>query len=323
MPLDHYVSQVHLKNFYSPSLDGLMHAIRKSDLKKFPTKAQDVCRIEDGSTNAYLKENRVIEEFLKEVEPRYNLALDKLRTRTLDEESIFSIAGFAAYVAACSPTAMRLGSGPLQATVQSTANLLDKRGEISPAPDVLGGKSMSELLAEGVVKIEIDPKYPQAMGISNALYFTSVFGNSIWDVLLNDQADSSFFTSDFPAAMEVTELNSPINRIVPLAPDLAIRIVPDIKLSRQPPELRFTKLRVAYHKLKKQEVLPLNRLIVRCAEDLVFYRDNLPWVETFVAKNKSYRIESITQTIPAGSGNFIAATHRVRAKGESLTSFNV
>ena len=55
MPLDHYVSQVHLKNFYSPVLDGLMYGIRKSDLKCFRTKSQDVCRIEDGSTNAYLR----------------------------------------------------------------------------------------------------------------------------------------------------------------------------------------------------------------------------------------------------------------------------
>jgi len=300
-----------------------MYAIRKSDLKKFPTKSQDVCRIEDGSTNAYLKENRVVEEFLKEVEPRYNSAVDNLRKRTLDEESIFSIAGFAAYVSACSPTAMRLGSGPLQATVQSTAGMLEKRGEIPPAPEALGGKLMSELLAEGVVKIKIDPKYPQAMGISNILYFASVFGNSIWDVLHNEHADSAFFSSDFPAAMEVVGLNSPINRVVPLAPDVAIRIVPDLKLSDQPPELRFRKLRVAHKKLSRQEVLPLNRLIVRCADDLVFYRDELPWVGTFVTKNKDYRIESITQTLPTENGNYIIATHRVRAKGQSLTSFKV
>jgi hypothetical protein len=282
-----------------------------------------VCRIEEGSTNSYLKENRVIEEFLKEVEPRYNSALEKLRKRALDEESIFSIAGFAAYVAACSPAAMRLGAGPLRASVHSTANMLDARGEISPAPDVLGGKSMSDLLAEGVVKITIDPKYPQAMGISNALYFTSVFGNSAWEVLQNDHADSAFFTSDFPAAMEVVGLNSPINRIVPLAPDLAIRILPDMNLSGQPPELRFRKLRLSYRKLKKREVLPLNRLIVRCAEDLVFSRDDFSWIDSFVSKNKDYRVESITQTIPTGNGNFIISTYRVRAKGESLTSFNI
>src|SRR4029077_16902489 len=75
MALDHYVSQVYLKNFYSPALDGLVYAIRKSDLKRFPTKSQDVCRIEEGSTNAYLTKDRAIEEFLKEVEPRYNASL--------------------------------------------------------------------------------------------------------------------------------------------------------------------------------------------------------------------------------------------------------
>ena len=107
MALDHYVSQVHLKNFYSPALDGLMYAIRKSDLKRFPTKSQDVCRIEEGSTNAYLKKDRAIEEFLKEVEPRYNASLTKLRENKMEQEAIASLAGFSAYIVACSPTAMR------------------------------------------------------------------------------------------------------------------------------------------------------------------------------------------------------------------------
>lgn len=173
------------------------------------------------------------------------------------------------------------------------------------------------------MKITIDPKYPQAMGISNVLHFASIFGNSTWDVLENGHVDSAFFTTDFPAAMEVVGLNSPINRIVPLAPDVAIRILPDIELSRQPPELRFRKLRVSYHKLKRHEVLPLNRLIVRCAEDLVFYGRDLPWVEPFIAKNKDYRVESITQTLPTETGNFIIATHRIRAKGENVSSFKL
>lgn len=32
----------------------------------------------DGSTNAYLREDRAIEDFLKTIEPNYNAALDKL-----------------------------------------------------------------------------------------------------------------------------------------------------------------------------------------------------------------------------------------------------
>ena len=93
MALDHYVSQVHLKNFYSPALSGMMYAIRKSNLKRFQTKSQNVCRIEEGSTNAYLRENRAIEEFLKGVEPRYNASLAKLRQNKIDQECILCIAG--------------------------------------------------------------------------------------------------------------------------------------------------------------------------------------------------------------------------------------
>ena len=35
MPLDHYVSQVHLKKFYSPALGDRMYAMRKSDNHAF------------------------------------------------------------------------------------------------------------------------------------------------------------------------------------------------------------------------------------------------------------------------------------------------
>ena len=45
-----------------------MYAIRKSDMKEFETRANDVCRIEEGSTNAYLRQDRAVEEFLLRVE---------------------------------------------------------------------------------------------------------------------------------------------------------------------------------------------------------------------------------------------------------------
>jgi Protein of unknown function (DUF4238) len=80
MPLDHYVSQVHLRNFAGP--DGKLRAIKKSDLEGFPANTQDVCRIRDGNTNPFLKEARVIEEFLKEIERRYNASVQKIREDT-------------------------------------------------------------------------------------------------------------------------------------------------------------------------------------------------------------------------------------------------
>src|ERR1700686_2130810 len=149
MPFDHYVSQVHFKNFNSPPLDGKLNAIRKSDLKRFQTRSRDICRIEDGSTNPYLAESRAIEEFLKDVEPKYNASLVKLRDNKMDQESIYCIAGFAAYIVTCSPAAMRIHSGPLKSIVEATGATLDRMGAIPKAPSALGEKSVTELLADG------------------------------------------------------------------------------------------------------------------------------------------------------------------------------
>jgi hypothetical protein len=313
MPLDHYVSQVHLRNFNSPVLDGMMYAIRKSDLKRFRTKSQDICRIEENSTNAYLREDRAVEDFLKAIEPQYNASLVKIRENKIDADCILSIAGFAAYVVTCSPAAMRIHSGPLKAALNSTAKALDALGEIPKAPEALGGKSMTELLADGTVKFTVDPKYPQALGISNILHHTSVFGNSPWDILRNDDATSPFFTSDFPAAIEVVDLNTPINRIVPLAPDLAIRIRPDLRLSGTKPDLTFTNFIATPRQVERKEIVCLNRQIIQCAEDLVLYRDDLDWIEKFVAKNRKYRIEPMTQTLAHGTGELLVSTLRIIA----------
>lgn len=316
MPLDHYVSQVHLKNFYSPVLDGMLYAIRKSDLKRFRTKSQDVCRIEDGSTNAYLKEDRAIEEFLKDVEPHYNASVVKLRENKIDQECIFCIAGFVAYVVACSPTAMRVHSGPLKATLESSAAILDAQGVIPKSPEALGEKSLTELFADGTAKFEVDPKYPQAIGVTSVVHHVSVFGNSPWEILHNSDANIAFFTSDYPAAIEVVDLNTPINRIVPLAPDLAIRIIPDIRLSGTRPDLNFAKFKAAPRRLTRSHICDLNRLFVRCAEDLILYRDDHEWIEGFVAKNRRYRIEPVTQQIPHGTGILNVSTQRILARKE-------
>ena len=123
--LDHYVSQVHLKKFYSPVLGERMYAIRKSDLKCFTPNSKGVCGIHDGSTNAYLREDRAIEEFLKTIEPNYNSALEKLIAGKIDGDCIYTISGFVAYVTTCSPGGMRIHSGPLKSTVEVAAAVMD------------------------------------------------------------------------------------------------------------------------------------------------------------------------------------------------------
>jgi hypothetical protein len=309
MALDHYVSQVHLRNFYS-SITSRLNALRKSDLKRFPPRSEDVCRIEEGSTNAYLMHDRAIEDFLKGVEPQYNVSLAKLRQDRIDKQCVLAVAGFAAYVSSCAPAAMRIHSVPLKGGLEADAEILDRQGLFDKAPAALGGKSLTELLADGTVHFKVDEKYPQALGISSIVERVSIFGNSPWEILHNREASTPFFTSDYPVPIEQRP-DGITNRVVPLAPDLAVRIIPDTRLARVQPDLSFAKFRYRHRELKRTEIAEVNRLIVQCAEDLVFYRDDLDWVEPFVAKHRHFRIEGVTDRLPYGRGFAIIARQRI------------
>ncbi|MGA7576958.1 MAG: DUF4238 domain-containing protein [Desulfobaccales bacterium] len=303
MPLDHYVPQVHLRKFYSPTLGTRMYAIHKSDLKVFTPRSQDVCRIMDGSTNAYLIEDRAIEYFLKTVEPKYNAALDKLVAGEIDNTCIYTIAGFVAFVISCSPAGVRIGSERLRSTVATSTSVLEAKGLLPPPPPELGDTTITELLRDGAFYISIDPKYPQAIGITSILELTARFGNCKWEILHNDFDDSPFFTSDFPAAIEKTDTPLILNRIVPLAPNLALRIKPELTPDKGRMNFSFTNFGCRSRKVGRKEIVKLNCLIVRCAEDSVFYRDDNPWVRPFVTKNRYFHVEPHTHrlTTPAGT----------------------
>ncbi|OAF05541.1 hypothetical protein AYJ54_01150 [Bradyrhizobium centrolobii] len=310
MALDHYISQVHLRNFYSPKIDRL-YAMRKSDLKTFEPRSQDVCRIDEGNTNPYLTESRAIEIFLKSVEPNYNRPVELVRKNGCDQMAVVAIAGFAAYVLACSPASMRFSSDPLRASVQTTADILESQGKIDAPPPSLGYKSFSEMMSKGAVAIDIDPMFPQALAVQSILSWLSIFGNSRWDILLNEHADTPFFTSDFPIGFEQGQDPRTVNKVVPLTPAVAVRILPDASLSGAPHDFSFAKLRTRICRPARSEVVALNRLLVRCAENTVFFRDDLPWVYKFVKDNRNYRVEGKTERINTGNGYFHLSTQRV------------
>jgi len=302
MALDHYIPQVHLRNFYSPTLGNLMYAIRKSDLKSFTPDARSVCRIEDGSTNSYLREDRAIEEFLKGIEPKYNAAVANLRAGSFDRQPLYVIAGFTAYVFTCSPGGMRVFSRPLKVACEDAFRILDSANRLPSVPPELGGEGLTALMDSGEAFVAVDPKYSQAVSIASILENTIAFANSRWDILRNPFDRSPFFTSDFPVAIERTGDARVLNKILPLAPDLAVRICPDLSQGRKRDDFSFSQFRGAVRKLRRSEVVGINRLIVRCAETTVFFRDDHEWVPGFVKKNAGFRVEPRTRRAPHGKG---------------------
>jgi uncharacterized protein DUF4238 len=311
MPLDHYVSQVHLRNFYSPALGDRMYATRKSDLKSFSPNSQSVCRIPDNSTNSYLREDRAIEKFLKMIEPAYNASVTKLVDDKVDRECIFAISGFVAYVLTCSPTAMRIGTVPMRSMVETLAIEEEKCGSLPLPPKELGGRDLADLLSAGDIKIEVDPKYPQAIGIASIMKHVAAFGNFKWEILVNNDGQNPFFTSDFPVTVERSEDPRIVNRIVPLAPHLAVRIRPDIRIDRKRANFTFANFGYRRKKIRRNELVEINRMIVRGAEDSVFYRDDYSWIPKFIERNRNYRTESVVQKLPTNDGVFVISTQRI------------
>lgn len=296
-----------------------MYATRKTNLKTFMPDSESVCRVKDGSTNAFLLKDRVIEDFLKTVERNYNPALEKLTAGGIDSNCIYTIAGFISYVLTCSPAGMRIQSMPLKGIVEQQAFKMDAEGAFPPAPAALGGASLTDLSRDGRDKVEIDPKYPQSIGITSIMNFIDIFGNCEWEILQNDLKDSPFFTSDFPIAIEMTSDPRVLNKIVALAPNLAVRIKPDIERDRTQKDFAFSRFSCVNRNVAHEDVVKINTLLVRCAEEMVFYRDNHPWVQLFIQKNQHYRIESYTEKVKTPRGTFLLSTQRVASTIPSVS----
>lgn len=80
-----------------------------------------------------------------------------------------------------------------------------------------------------------------------------------------------------------------LNRIVPLAPHIVIRINPG---KSRGGDFSFKSFSFQQKKITRREAMAINRLLVRSAEDTVFYRDKQDWVASFIEKNRNYRMET-------------------------------
>jgi hypothetical protein len=314
---DHYVSRVHLRNFYAPTLHGeKLFATRKPDLLKFKCSSKDVCFSRGGSNNEFIVEGRAIEEFLKYIEPAYNASVRKLSEGHVDHDATFTISGFVAYVLTCSPAGLRINCGPIKASLEVSHQIMEAEGRIPPPPPILGFESIGDLIDSGRIALKIDPKFPQALGITNILNNASALANGYWELLVNSYQESPYFTSDYPIALEIPRDARVLQRIVPLSPNLALRIRPvpreeGVDISRSP-DFRF-QIRNATFK----EVTEVNKLIVRSAETLVFSSVDFEWVDKFISKNSKYRVESITTKIPIEKGYMNHSTLRIMPTSEA------
>ena len=318
---DHYVSQTHLRGWQDD--DELLNAVRKSDLGTFRPKTDRVCGSIDGNTNDYLNDPRAVEDIIRPIECGYARAVETVQLSPDDAESILVLAGWIAYVRTCSPAAMRIAASGLDPIVEEAAKHVDATGVIPPAPSKLGDMSASELLSRGDVKLLVDPKFAQAMGVDDFDERVRAYSNCRWQFLHSDHCDSPFFTSDYPIVSEPAGARHLFNTVVPLSPTLSVRMIPwmDPREVRQAATL--SNFKYAVRGLSRKEVRGINAMIVRAAENIVIYRDAREWVLPFVRKHAAFRTVSRTDRLPTPDGTYIVSRTLIEPlRGRSRSTMN-
>jgi hypothetical protein len=207
---------------------------------------------------------------------------------------------------------MRIGTPHIAACMQSAIELLDAQGVLPPGPEVFGNRSITELLDEGTIQLNVAERYPQAIGISNIETMVDILGNSMWDVMFVNPIHGAFLTSDFPVGLGPSYDNRIVSKTVPLAPDIAIRIHPNFRERGKKPDFSFPRFRARLRELRLKEMCEVNRQPVRAAETMVFCNVDADWLVPFVRKNRDFRVESVVSEIPwPSAGKMIIATQRI------------
>ena len=299
MAKDHYVAQTYLRGFGLVDRSDLVNVIRKSNLSRqdaIPVKS--ICYETDWSTNEFFPEDpRVVEEFLKQFEPKWADCVRSIADDTYTATTKHLMAGYLAYLRACTPTAVRLGSGGLSQIVQHLYDNLEEKELANP--DTKYREVIESIRQHGGTKVVINEAFPKAMGISVLTGIQKVFASSPWIVFRNE-TPVQFLTSDNPVCLQYWN-DSRCDMYCPLTRRLAIVIHP----------LRETEPGEgdSIGSLKIQGVEMLNRLMVQSAEDKVIFNES-DGVEDLVKSYQDWRVDLKTFNIPVERGNLMIHQQR-------------
>ena len=288
MALDHYVSQVHLKQFIDPELKHLLRAYRKSNLSTFTPTTRDICRIEDWSTNEFLDEPRIVERFAQVAEPAYEESLGRLISGNIVDKDFITFASFAVFVILSSPALVHT-LAPIQTkVVDNLMRQMDAAGKL-PASPITGhpdwdNRTTSELLKEGKIQISVNERFPQALLTYNGGKLLDLFSNASWEIVRPFHG-TSFITSDFPIAFVDRQIKGYALRFLPCSPNIGIIFALPKRIEYVTEEVMVKRVT-----LSRSDTVRLNRSIVMSATDIVFSSSSQNWIMPMLEKYRSWRI---------------------------------
>jgi len=163
-----------------------------------------------------------------------------------------------------------------------------------------------ELLEEGRITIDTHPDFIKGLATRALMDFAVTIYNADW-LIIENSTDQPFITSDNPVAYFDRGIVRETIRYIPISPRLCLRITFD---AGDAPQRRYTpeemeeliqgppKGNVSRTSFTKLGVKHINKVVVQCAEDLVFSPNQSSGIEALVQKYSRWRIEMDYVEIP-------------------------
>ena len=282
MSNDHFVAQTYLKLFVDASHRNMLHAYRKSDGLYFPCRTKDICHEWDGDKTPMLSNPALLGDFRKIFEPAWRASVETILTKMFSPSDKFNISGYFANLMTCTPAWQRLARSMYN---DHAANFrFSSRGSILNTEMTQNSlRRLLTCLKSGALELDHDPDFIKATIAKNLLDFAWASYNEDWTIITNE-TEYPFITSDNPVALyQPNDIRQAVTRYLSITPKLGLSITYRRKRYSPfkpglPPE---GVIRWAH--ATSQGAKYVNRLIVQCAEDLVF------------SSRKSVGVEALTR----------------------------
>jgi hypothetical protein len=315
MSRDHYIAQTYLNRFVGKN--GFLQAYRKSDGNTFPCRPYAICHEWDGDMIPdFMVQPDYLGQYRAMFEQNWGLAVDAIEAQACPDDVKLAIAGYWGNLLVCTPAWKRVGVSIYYRQMMDFLNAhRDLKNRIGK-PDKIINEALAAIDA-GKVKLEIDPNYIHAVSASQMLEHAIRLYNSDWIIVAND-TDIDFLTSDNPSAIEDPGQFrggvGGLTRYLPITPRLCIVCEPmHPEIMRGKFELTDPpKGRVRFATTSKDHIKEINRVIVKCAEDLVLSSEKLASVEALAKKYAKFRMVSDFYKMRLPDGHLGISHTRVR-----------
>jgi len=302
---DHCLAQTYLNKFVNEKGDIYPYYKKSHIIIGKPKKPKGICFETNGDTNKYFPDPRILDQYLPVFENTWSENIDKIENQGLDGDTKYKIAGYIAFLRACTPTAKRLGQESISGVIKPFANKfmkssLDENKTISADSKAL----LNKIITENQMILDIDREFAHALGIESLISVLNQLYCSCWLVLKN-QTNIPLVTSDNPTTLYYPDNEPQFAHIyIPVKTDLAILISPDLSImtAEHKDVLNYPNNNDRFGTIKKNYVKMFNTLVVKGAEKLVIHSSMEEWLEKLVQKYRNWMIQSNTDYMQTERG---------------------